>query len=164
MPAQVWAPLYTNWPFLGEAEQPGGHPTMHASMPQSLDIGSRISCGCCATCLKSIRMPMHIYIHVHCESGDELRKFCSMHVCNLGIWQTLVAEGILHLCEYDPDQTSLEKSLRRQFLAFKAWRRQSHIACSQRVFTPTNMHLHEQYAWLNAKAFNCRILAGWLAD
>ena len=88
-----------------------------------------------------------------------------MHVSNLGIWQTLVAEGILHLSEYDDEHaSSLETRFRRQFLSFRSWCRAQGISCSQRVFTATNMHLHEHYVWLNAKAFNCRILVGWLAD
>ena len=94
------------------------------------------------------------------------RRGCTMHVLNLGIWQTCVAEGILHLCEETFPQAvrSLPEQLRWAFRCFKDWLQLNKLSCSQRLFTVTNMHISStDFAWLNAKAFNCRILVAWLA-
>ena len=90
-----------------------------------------------------------------------------MHVLNLGVWQSCVADGILHLCEgtfgHRVD-VSLPEQLRWAFRSFKDWLKLNRLSCSQRVFTVSNMHINAtEYPFLNAKAFNCRILVAWLA-
>ena len=49
---------------------------------------------------------------------------------------------------------------------FKQWCSASRVSCSQRRWTQTSLHMTgavENYPWLKAKAFNARIILGWLA-
>ena len=89
-----------------------------------------------------------------------------MHILNLGVMQTTAAEGLLWLTEHSVHGgVDVADKLRRSYGAFKEWLKTSGLACSQRCFTPANLHLNNpDYPFLSAKAFNCRVVLAWLAD
>ena len=89
-----------------------------------------------------------------------------MHTLNLGVLQTLVAECILYLCENDVYQgDDIDERLQNAYNSFRAWCRSHKIGCSQRLFRSATLHLvPDDYPWIGAKAFNCRVLMAWLAD
>lgn len=90
-----------------------------------------------------------------------------MHACNLGIYLVIIGEGILLLAKNMHPQLSLQDSLRSTYLKFKQWLSNNSISCSQRRWTPKSLHLTgevENYPWLKAKAFNARVILGWLAE
>ena len=92
-------------------------------------------------------------------------RYCSMHVCNLGLFQSLVAEGLLWACYnggFEGD--NLDAQLKAAYVSFKAWMTRTGAYCSGRLFTAKRLHVSSiDYAWLNYKAFNCRVALAWLA-
>ena len=90
-----------------------------------------------------------------------------MHACNLGIFLVVIAEGILLLARNLYHQLLLEESLQVTYLKFKSWLSTKGISCSQRRWTPKSLHMAgdvPNYPWLKAKAFNARVILGWLAE
>ena len=155
---------------------------MHATHPEPPDSHSWLSCGMRAPCnwlasLCSFRCrSSYILILYYMLQGSrdwlsgspmlQLRRGCSMHILNLGILQTLVADAIIYLCEneiYGAPATDLDQCLKHAFKAFKGWCSTNRVGCSQRLFTSRSLHVAE-YPFINAKAHNCRILIGWLAE
>ena len=58
-------------------------------------------------------------------------RFCSMHVLNLGIYQTLVGEGILWIAEHGGfNGGSLDERLRTAYSFFKKWMSARGVYCS----------------------------------
>ena len=58
-------------------------------------------------------------------------RYCSMHVLNLGIYQTLVGEGILWIAEHGGFHAgSLDERLRTAFTSFKKWMSATGVYCS----------------------------------
>ena len=92
-------------------------------------------------------------------------RFCAMHVCNLGIYQTLVAEGILWIATHNGfGAGELEDQLHAGYRAFKAWMSETGVYCSGRVFNAKRLHLSDiDYPWLGYKAYNCRVALAWVA-
>lgn len=96
-----------------------------------------------------------------------------MHILNLGILQNVCAEGILWLMEHNvfcDGITAAADKLRLVFNEFKRYCKIHGISCSQRTFTPANLHYatgadkQTDYPFLSAKAYNCRVVLAWLAD
>ena len=89
-----------------------------------------------------------------------------MHTLNLGIFQTLAAEGLLWLAENKvfeagPDVPS---QLHSAYVRFRTWLRSNCIGCSTRRWTVASIHLTgDDFPWLSCKAFNCRIVLAFLA-
>ena len=104
--------------------------------------------------------------------NHHLRRWCSMHVLNLGVYLIAVAEGILFLAETECrlGSITMPQALRCSYDSFRAWRSANRIACSVRPWKLTHFHLGEnpatptQHPWLNLKAYNARCVLGWLAD
>ena len=97
---------------------------------------------------------------------NDIVRFCSMHTLNLGVLQTLVAEGLLWLRENDVfNGNDLDDRLRCCYIDFKAWARREGVVCSQRRFRASSLHLSDvDFPWMNCKAYNCRCILAWLDD
>ena len=66
-----------------------------------------------------------------------------MHILNLGILQNVCAEGILWLMEHNvfcDGITAAADKLRLVFNEFKRYCKIHGVSCSQRTFTPANLH------------------------
>ena len=101
------------------------------------------------------------------------RKWCAMHTMQLGIYLTVNAEGLLTLAEIkvrSGEAATWGAALKVLFHAFKAWCRANHVQSSQRIWNVRSFHCGENlwspndYPWINCKAFNSRVVLGWLAD
>ena len=115
------------------------------------------------TCFRQFIFVTAVLVH----TPQETRRWCSMHACNLGIFLVVIAEGILLLARNLCHQLSLEESLQVTYLKFKSWLSTKGISCSQRRWTPKSLHMTGEvpnYPWLKAKAFNARVILGWLAE
>ncbi|CAE6972780.1 unnamed protein product [Symbiodinium sp. CCMP2592] len=97
-------------------------------------------------------------------------KFCSMHVCNLGLVHTasggvkevLLREG--HFGPYNgPDADCLKPLLECAYNEFVQWRRANRIACSQKSFTPRHLMKKAHGYYLTTKAYNARVVMVWLS-
>ncbi|CAE7257579.1 unnamed protein product [Symbiodinium sp. CCMP2456] len=97
-------------------------------------------------------------------------RFCSMHVCNLGLVHTasggaleaLLREG--HFGGYIAgDATSLKTCLQTAFMEFQQWRRSNKTPCSQKAFAPRHLWKAQHGYYFTAKAYNARIVMLWLA-
>ena len=103
----------------------------------------------------------------------ELRRWCTMHTNNLGIFQVETAEALLFLaeteCRQNPDLT-MNQALQVSYNAFRRWCTANKIRCSVRPWKLTHFHLGKepatptQHPWVNFKAFNARVVLGWAAD
>ena len=88
-----------------------------------------------------------------------------MHSLNLGVYQIVVAEGILALAR--SSEKCLTDALKEAYAMFKAWLRESKVACSQRLWTLRSLHVdadNPNYPFLKCKAYNCRVIMGWLSE
>ena len=119
---------------------------------------------CVILCMPPAPNPMILTPGFH----PGMMRHCGMHVLALGVYQTLVAEGILWLSEHcafcnDPAEP-MDKHLRAAFLDFKAWQRRESVTCSGRPFTTKRLHISDvDFPFLSYKAFNCRIALAWAA-
>ena len=86
-----------------------------------------------------------------------------MHSLQLGLYGVINAEGLLMLCKLLPCE--LPQALKDTYRRFKAWCSASRIQCSQRQWTLTDLHMTgvQNYPWLKAKAYNARVILGWLS-
>lgn len=88
-----------------------------------------------------------------------------MHSLNLGLYLIIIAEGILMLARNRPN-LELAQSMKIDFMTFRSWCSENRVSCSQRCWTPKALHMtgkQENYPWLKAKAYNARVILGWLA-
>ena len=93
-------------------------------------------------------------------------RYCSMHTLNLGVFQSLAAEGLLHMCENEclGAGADLTHQLCLTFLDFKRWQTREGISCSGREFSVKRLHVcNTDYPFLGYKAFNTRIVIAYLA-
>ena len=58
----------------------------------------------------------------------------------------------------------LNDCLAQAFQEFKRWRRQRHIACSQRMFRERHLLKSSHGYYLTLKAYNARVVLQWLAE
>ena len=97
----------------------------------------------------------------------QIIRFCGMHVLNLGLYQTLGAEGLLWLSQHGCyGLGDLNTRLRGAYDAFRSWMRAAGLHCSGRQFNMKRLHLADpqvDYPFIGYKAFNCRILLAFLA-
>jgi len=95
-------------------------------------------------------------------------KFCSMHALNLGIALWIAGGAMTILCEdsqvWGDGERSLEERYRSAFIDFTNWAKQRKIGHSQPMFKPKHLVGQNQFAELHAKAWNCRVIIGWLSD
>ncbi|CAE7710478.1 unc-89 [Symbiodinium sp. CCMP2592] len=96
-------------------------------------------------------------------------KFCSMHVCNLGLVHTAsggALEALLREGHFGPynDPDDLKALLETAYGEFQVWRRANKIACSQRSFAPRHLKKRVHGYYLTTKAYNARIVMLWLAS
>ena len=92
-----------------------------------------------------------------------------MHILNLGVLQTLVADAIIWMALdhnlFGGDGDEMNPKLQLAYNSFKAWLKASKLSCSQRRFTVSSLHIKpDNFPWISAKAFNCRVLLAWCAD
>ncbi|CAE7611107.1 PLCXD2 [Symbiodinium sp. CCMP2592] len=89
-------------------------------------------------------------------------KFCSMHVCNLGLVHTaLLREG--HFGPYN-GPGDMKQLLESAYREFQVWRRANNVQCSQRSFAPRHLLKKVHGYYLTTKAYNARIVMLWLAS
>ena len=94
-----------------------------------------------------------------------LIKWCTMRVNNLGIYQVVTAEGLLAAAEAHG-----QNGFRDTYNAFRRWCTAKRISCSVRAWKLKHFHLGPdpmnptQHPWVNFKAYNCRVVLGWLSD
>lgn len=87
-----------------------------------------------------------------------------MHSLNLGLYHVCAAEGILAIAR--SMDVSLSEALDETYKLFRAWLHAEKISCSQRKWKETSMHMSgetENYPWLKCKAYNARVILGWLS-
>lgn len=88
-----------------------------------------------------------------------------MHSLNLGVYHVCNAEGILAMARSMQDM-SLNDALDESYKLFRAWLHEVKVPCSQRKWTASMLHLGgevDNYPWLKTKAYNSRVILGWLA-
>lgn len=174
-----WSPLHAVRQRLAPSWYTNVHPGVPSSRPQSLSHCWGIQCGDAAPChivqaifgwfkfrlgLDFFRQNLAVLVNT---TQEITRRWCSMHACNLGIFLVVIAEGILLLARNLYHQLSLEESLQVTYLKFKSWLSTKGISCSQRRWTLRSLHMTGEvpnYPWLKAKAFNARVILGWLAE
>ena len=119
---------------------------------------------------RSYQLEIHIiYAYIFlCTYMLDVRKHCSMHICNLGLFMVLNAEGMTILgehrawrwgCTFQEAQDSI-------FGDFKQFCVANKIRCSQRrwkIHTVSSKGVPE-YIFLVAKAFNARVILAFLSD
>ena len=100
-----------------------------------------------------------------------LRRHCTMHTLNLGIYLTVNAEGLLMLAALRVSQyqyCNLDEALSHLYDDFRDWCTANRTTCSQRRWCSKQLHLESDgvhtFPWLHSKAFNARVILGWLAD
>ena len=97
----------------------------------------------------------------------QLIRLCAMHVLNLGLYQTLCAEGLLWLAENGCyGLGDLNTRLRGGYEALRRWMRAAGLHCSGRQFSMKRLHVtvpEVDFPYVAYKAFNCRILLAFLA-
>ena len=102
-----------------------------------------------------------------------LRRWCAMHVCNLGLFLIANAEAILFLAGLSlrrGETDSWEQALRNLYKDFRSWCQRNRVGCSQRPWTLRSFHCGKilakpaEFPWLNCKAFNSRCVLGWAAE
>ncbi|CAE7033206.1 unnamed protein product, partial [Symbiodinium sp. KB8] len=96
-------------------------------------------------------------------------KFCSMHVCNLGLVHTAsggALEALLREGHFGPynGRESMKALLETAYTEFQQWRKANKIACSQRSFAPRHLLKQVHGYYLTAKAYNGRIVMQWLSS
>ena len=87
-----------------------------------------------------------------------------MHTCNLGLYLVVDAEGLLMLARAMP--CDLANALRETYAMFKRFCSTNKIFTSQRIWKESTFNMNnkvENYPWLKAKAFNARVILGWLS-
>lgn len=107
-----------------------------------------------------------VTMHKYCSWLGQPRKWCIMHCLNLGIYLVVIAEGILMIARSMGNPVEDRGPLKETYKMFKQWCTDNKIPCSQREFTASNLHLTgaaENYPWLKAKAYNARVILGWLS-
>lgn len=97
-----------------------------------------------------------------------LRKHCSMHICNLGLYMVLNAEGLAILGEHRASRwgCSFKEAQDSIFSDFKQFCLSNKIRCSQRRWKIhfTSAKGIPDYILLVAKAFNARVILAFLAE
>ena len=99
-----------------------------------------------------------------------LRRHCTMHTLNLGIYLTVNAEGLLMLAALRVSQyhCNLDEALSHLYDDFRDWCIANRTTCSQRRWCSKQLHFESDgvrtFPWLHSKAFNARVILGWLAE
>ena len=94
-----------------------------------------------------------------------------MHACNLGIYHIINCEGLVMLGEFRSKVwgCTLGEALLHLWDDFRDWCAKQKISCSHRRWSLKHLHLKDQYGTkqfghLVSKAYNARVILGWLAD
>ena len=113
---------------------------------------------------------VHVWTLLILTFHHYLRRHCTMHTLNLGIYLTVNAEGLLMLAALRVSQyhCNLDEALSHLYDDFRDWRTANRTTCSQRRWCSKQLHLESDgvrtFPWLHSKAFNARVILGWLAD
>ena len=109
----------------------------------------------------------------YCCCGSQsldARKHCVMHTNNLGIFLILNAEGLQVLARHRSSiwGCTFNEALSHLYDDFRSWCRSKSIKCSHRKWHERQLHLEtaqgeKTLGWLNAKAFNARVILAWLS-
>lgn len=98
------------------------------------------------------------------------RKHCSMHTCNLGSFTILNAEGLIMLAEHRATvwHCTFDEALRHLDPDFRSWTHMNRASCSHRLWGAKHLHMENNdgartFPWLNAKAYNARVILAGLA-
>ena len=93
-----------------------------------------------------------------------------MHTLNLGLYHVINAEGLIMLAEHRAQQwhCTFSESLKHLYHDFRTWTNASHISCSHREWKINHLHMENSdhvktFPWLNSKAYNARVILGWLS-
>ena len=100
-----------------------------------------------------------------------LRKHCAMHTNNLGLYAVLNAEGLIMLAQHRVAQwnCSLKEALGHLYQDFRSWTQANKISCSHRRWRWHHLHTENYvdglptFPFLAAKAYNARVILGWIA-
>lgn len=97
-------------------------------------------------------------------------KHCSMHTCNLGSFTILNAEGLIMLAEHRATvwHCTFDEALRHLDPDFRSWTHMNRASCSHRLWGAKHLHMENNdgartFPWLNAKAYNARVILAGLA-
>ncbi|CAK9015797.1 unnamed protein product [Durusdinium trenchii] len=98
----------------------------------------------------------------------DMLRHCSMHVCNLGLFHVLNAEGLTILAEHRASRwgCTFRESLDHLYAEFRQFCTRNKIKCSQRRFKLHSVSAKglPEYIVLITKAFNARVILGYVAD
>ena len=93
-----------------------------------------------------------------------------MHSHGLGIFHVVNAEGMLILTKHTMymDSCGMDVALRQLYHDFKAWCKLNKLHCTQRRWTPKQLHCFTKdgvrdFPSFKTKAFNSRIILTWLS-
>ena len=93
-----------------------------------------------------------------------------MHTCNLGLFTILNAEGLVMLAEHRATvwHCTFDEALRHLYQDFRSWTHMNRASCSHRLWRAKHLHIENHdgvstFPWLNAKAYNARVILAWLA-
>lgn len=90
-----------------------------------------------------------------------------MHVCNLGLFHVLNAEGLTILAEHRASRRgcTFRESLDHLYAEFRQFCTRNKIKCSQRRFKLHSVSAKglPEYIVLITKAFNARVILGYVA-
>jgi len=96
----------------------------------------------------------------------EAIKFDETHAVKLGVARIISASALLDLCDRGHfGGRPLANQLSAAWNSFKQWLRRGYLHSNLRRFTASRLnHSTTEYPELAAKAWNCRLVVGWLAS